>query len=73
MRKMTLSEAREKEKVKIILINGMEFIGKICEYFYAEDEETDDKYDCFVFREEPGKEGIIYENEIKSIEEIEEQ
>lgn len=67
---MTLSEARRKEKVKIVLINGKEFIGKICEYFYAEDEETDDEYDCFVFREAPGKEGIIYENEIKSIEEV---
>ena len=69
---MTLSEAREKEKVKIVLINGKEFIGKICEYFYAEDEETDSEYDSFVFREAPGKEGIIYENEIKSIEEIKE-
>lgn len=67
---MTLSEAREKEKVKIVLTNGKEFIGKICEYFYAEDEETDDKYDCFVFRETPGKESIIYENEIRSIEEV---
>lgn len=67
---MTLSEARRKEKVKIILMNGKEIIGKICEYFYAEDEETDSEYDSFVFREAPGKECIIYENEIKSIEEI---
>lgn len=67
---MTLPEAREKEKIKIVLTNGKEFIGKICEYFYAEDEEADAEYDCFVFREGPGKEGIIYENEIKSIEEI---
>lgn len=67
---MTLSEARKKEKVKIVLINGKELVGKICEYFYAEDEETDDEYDCFIFRESPGKEGIIYENEIRSIEEV---
>lgn len=65
---MTLSEARKKEKVKIKLINGLEVEGKICEYFYAEDEETE--YDSFVFKEDPGKESIIYENEIKSIEEI---
>lgn len=69
---MTLSKAREKEKVKIVLMNGKELIGKICEYFYAEDEETDSEYDSFVFREAPGKEGIIYENEIKSIEEVKE-
>ena len=50
---MTLSEARRKEKVKIILMNGKEIIGKICEYFYAEDEETDSEYDSFVFREAP--------------------
>lgn len=65
---MTLSEARKKEKVKIKLINGLEIVGKICEYFYAEDEETE--YDSFVFREAPGKESIIYENELKSIDEI---
>ncbi len=67
---MTLSEAMYKERVKIILTNGKEFIGKICEYFYAEDGETDSECDCFVFREAPGKEGIIYEHEIKSIEEV---
>ena len=68
---MTLSEARGKEKIKIKLINGKELIGKICEYFYAADGEIDSEYNCFVFLEAPGKEGIIYENEIENIEEVE--
>ena len=68
---MRISSELEGRKVKIITIDGEEFIGNVSDYIYPEDNESEAAMlaieNC---PQRPGKWIGLYENEIKSVQVI---